>query len=322
MSHLISEKIAKVVIILRQGRSLTAIPAPEMAASSAQDYEVERILAWRKSNAGLDFFIKWKGYDNSWNTWEPEENISPELTRGIKESLSSSRANKRPYIAGDIDSQLHSSIEDVPFRQDGGRVKTEKLLAHAKRSLFGIVRVIQKMAASREDTESAQVVEKITKEIHELRDAYVDKEVELEEAQRENIELRARLEKSIRELKKGNILSKRYDRAVDRQVHRKLVHLQSRLDASLGKITELEAKVLALKTVASERWSKGEMILRSKATRPENSELKRVQRELQKSKTLAKHFKLTMFEEREALKKEIEKLRAQLSQTASENGRV
>eukprot|EP00954_Amorphochlora_amoebiformis_P024725 1368280-Amorphochlora_amoeboformis.AAC.1 len=84
MSHLISEKIAKVVIILRQGRSLTAIPAPEMAASSAQDYEVERILAWRKSNAGLDFFIKWKGYDNSWNTWEPEENISPELTRGIK----------------------------------------------------------------------------------------------------------------------------------------------------------------------------------------------------------------------------------------------
>eukprot|EP00954_Amorphochlora_amoebiformis_P003966 308104-Amorphochlora_amoeboformis.AAC.1 len=47
------------------------------------------------------------------------------------------------------------------------------------------------------------------------------------------------------------------------------------------------------------------MILRSKATRPENSELKRVQRELQKSKTLAKHFKLTMFEEREALKKEV-----------------
>ena len=39
------------------------------------DYEVEKILGKRIENGSLQYFIKWKGYDESWNTWEPDDNL-------------------------------------------------------------------------------------------------------------------------------------------------------------------------------------------------------------------------------------------------------
>lgn len=40
------------------------------------EYEVERILAHKFKKQMRYFFVKWKGYDSSQNSWEPETNLS------------------------------------------------------------------------------------------------------------------------------------------------------------------------------------------------------------------------------------------------------
>lgn len=38
-------------------------------------YEVEEVIGYKLVASELKFFIKWKGYDNSYNTWEPLDNL-------------------------------------------------------------------------------------------------------------------------------------------------------------------------------------------------------------------------------------------------------
>jgi chromobox protein 5 len=46
-----------------------------MSGTEDEEYEVEKILGKRKRQGGVEYLIKWAGYDNSQNTWEPEENL-------------------------------------------------------------------------------------------------------------------------------------------------------------------------------------------------------------------------------------------------------
>jgi hypothetical protein len=43
---------------------------------SQLEYEVERIIKRRKTEKGNEYLVKWKGYDDNQNTWEPEENLT------------------------------------------------------------------------------------------------------------------------------------------------------------------------------------------------------------------------------------------------------
>ena len=38
-------------------------------------YEVEKILNERTNGNKLEYLVKWKGYDESQNSWEPFENL-------------------------------------------------------------------------------------------------------------------------------------------------------------------------------------------------------------------------------------------------------
>ena len=42
----------------------------------AEEWEVEEVLAKRKRYGKMQYLVKWLGYPNSENTWEPEENLS------------------------------------------------------------------------------------------------------------------------------------------------------------------------------------------------------------------------------------------------------
>ena len=50
-------------------------PPPLQFADGHQEYEVEEILAHRKKHGKSQFLVKWKGYPDHENSWEPEQNL-------------------------------------------------------------------------------------------------------------------------------------------------------------------------------------------------------------------------------------------------------
>ena len=61
-------------------------PPPDLIEGE-EEYEVEAILAHRRRRAGTQFLVKWVGYPDSENSWEPEKNLqhSPTLLRAYKQ---------------------------------------------------------------------------------------------------------------------------------------------------------------------------------------------------------------------------------------------
>ena len=63
--------------------------------SDEEFYEVEKIVNHRQGPKGIEFYVKWKNYPNSENTWEPRENFgesSNDLINAYFQSLN--RTNK------------------------------------------------------------------------------------------------------------------------------------------------------------------------------------------------------------------------------------
>ena len=57
-----------------EGHKATALPSAK--ATDAEEYEIESILAHKKTKGGKNrYLVKWKGYTFEESTWEPAQNF-------------------------------------------------------------------------------------------------------------------------------------------------------------------------------------------------------------------------------------------------------
>ncbi|KAH9917496.1 uncharacterized protein B0H18DRAFT_844459, partial [Fomitopsis serialis] len=50
-------------------------PRPLINSKGEKVWPVEKILAEEKTSTGKEYFVKWKGFGDEKNTWEPIENV-------------------------------------------------------------------------------------------------------------------------------------------------------------------------------------------------------------------------------------------------------
>ncbi|OHT05173.1 hypothetical protein TRFO_27184 [Tritrichomonas foetus] len=60
------------------------------------DYEVEEIIKHRKTSSGYTYYLKWKGFPSSANTWEKEKNLAcPELLKKYWDDIKAQEGKKK-----------------------------------------------------------------------------------------------------------------------------------------------------------------------------------------------------------------------------------
>eukprot|EP00298_Acanthocystis_sp_HF-20_P029704 c8613_g1_i1.p1 GENE.c8613_g1_i1~~c8613_g1_i1.p1 ORF type:complete len:248 (-),score=66.73 c8613_g1_i1:71-814(-) len=86
-----------------------------LGEEEGNEFEVEDIVRHRKDGKQILYFVKWKGFESSENTWEPESNLINciEKLRVYKENNQEKRPGKRQRIGSLSESNNKSPINTI-----------------------------------------------------------------------------------------------------------------------------------------------------------------------------------------------------------------
>ncbi|XP_033116877.1 chromobox protein homolog 1-like isoform X2 [Anneissia japonica] len=92
---------------------------PKVAADEGDDgeeeYQVERVIEKRINKGKTEYYLRWKGYSDSDNTWEPEENLDcPDLIKEFEDKL---KAKNEAAAAAKRKSGVNGSEETVQTKR-------------------------------------------------------------------------------------------------------------------------------------------------------------------------------------------------------------
>jgi len=73
------------------------------AGSGEEEYSVEKVLDKRLRHGKVEYLIKWEGYPDSENTWEPQANLDcPEIIKAFEDAAKSKKEEKKRKRESDV----------------------------------------------------------------------------------------------------------------------------------------------------------------------------------------------------------------------------
>ena len=99
--------------------------APEVEGEEEEEYVVEKIIDKRVSKSGkTEYLLKWKGYGDEDNTWEPKENVScKDMIADFEKKLKEKKTTPAAKRKSDSPKNIKSEEKKAKKEDNSSRVR-------------------------------------------------------------------------------------------------------------------------------------------------------------------------------------------------------